>query len=153
MTNLLKYLWKESIKMALYIWNRVPNKFVAKTPFQLKTSRKTSLNYFLIWGCIVEVRIYNPSEKKMDPLSIRCYFVWYLPHFKEYKFYCPSHSTRIVEAQIAKFLEFNVHDASRSIEILVIVDSLIDVHEKVVTFLLPPSFGINDSIRREITEA
>jgi len=58
-----------------------------------------------IWGCPSEVRIYNPQEKKLDPRTISGYFIGYAERSKGYRFYCPSHSTRIVESRNAKFLE------------------------------------------------
>ena len=59
-SNLPEYLWGEAIKTTNYILNRVPSKFVPKTPFELWTNRKPSLNHFQVWGCPVEVRLYNP---------------------------------------------------------------------------------------------
>ncbi|RVW59615.1 Retrovirus-related Pol polyprotein from transposon TNT 1-94 [Vitis vinifera] len=61
-----------------------------------------------VWGCSSEVRIYNPQEKKLDPRTISGYFIGYAEKSKEYKFYCPSHNTRIVESRNAKFLEYNL---------------------------------------------
>ena len=58
-----------------------------------------------VWGCPSEVRIYNPQEKKLDPRTISGYFIGYAERFEGYRFYCPSHSTRIVESRNAKFLE------------------------------------------------
>ena len=58
--------------------------------------------------CPFEVRIYNPQEKKLDSRTISGYFVGYAERSKGYRFYCPSHSTRIVESRNAKFLENNL---------------------------------------------
>ena len=51
------------------------------------------------------MRIYNPQEKKLDPRTISGYFIGYVERSKGYRFYCPSHNTRIVESRNAKFLE------------------------------------------------
>ena len=112
--NLPEYLWGEEIKTTNYILNRVPSKSVPKTPFELWTSRKPSLNHFQVWGCPTEVRLYNPQEKKLDPRTVRCYFIGYLDHFKGYKFYNPSHGQRIVESLTAKVLELDVADFPNS---------------------------------------
>ena len=56
-SNLPEYLWGEAIKTANYILNRVPSKSVLKTPFELWTSRKPSLNHFRVCGCPAEVRL------------------------------------------------------------------------------------------------
>ena len=52
-----------------------------------------------------EVSVYNPQEKKLDPRTISGYFIEYAERFKGYKFYYPSHNTRIVESRNIKFLE------------------------------------------------
>ena len=104
-SNLPKSLWTEALKTSVYILNRVPTKAVSKTPFELWKGWKPSLNHVRIWGCPSEVRIYNPQEKKLDPRTISGFFIGYAEKSKGYKFYCPSHSTRIVESRNAKFLE------------------------------------------------
>ena len=53
------------------------------------------------------MRIYNPQEKKLDPRTISGYFIGYVERSKRYRFYCPSHNTRIVESKNAKFLEYD----------------------------------------------
>ena len=45
-SNLPEYLWDETLKTILYILNRVFNKSMPKTPFELWTDRKYSLNHF-----------------------------------------------------------------------------------------------------------
>uniref|UniRef100_A0A2N9GK36 Retrovirus-related Pol polyprotein from transposon TNT 1-94 n=1 Tax=Fagus sylvatica TaxID=28930 RepID=A0A2N9GK36_FAGSY len=104
-SNLPKSLWVEALKTAVYILNRVPTKAVPKTPFELWKGWKPSLRHMRVWGCPSEVRIYNPQEKKLDPRTISGYFIGYAERSKGYRFYCPSHSTRIVESRNAKFLE------------------------------------------------
>jgi len=104
-SNLPRSLWTEALKTAVYILNRVPTKAVPKTPFELWKGWKPSLRHMRVWGCPSEVRIYNPQEKKLDPRTISGYFIGYAERSKGYRFYCPSHSTRIVESRNAKFLE------------------------------------------------
>uniref|UniRef100_A0A2N9GN46 CCHC-type domain-containing protein n=1 Tax=Fagus sylvatica TaxID=28930 RepID=A0A2N9GN46_FAGSY len=76
-----------------------------RTLLDMVRSWKPSLRHMRIWGCPSEVRIYNPQEKKLDPRTISGYFIGYAERSKGYRFYCPSHSTRIVESRNAKFLE------------------------------------------------
>ena len=111
-TNLPGFLWGEALKTALYILNRVPTKAVPLTPFELWTGRKPSLNHLKVWGCPVEVKLYNPTLSKLDSRTTRCYFVSYPEHSKGYRFYNPNGGTRIVESQTAKFLEFDVAEES-----------------------------------------
>ncbi|KAL4302401.1 hypothetical protein GQ457_10G005890 [Hibiscus cannabinus] len=104
-SKLPKSLWVEALKTVVYILNRVPTKVVPKTLFELFKGWKPSLQHIHIWGCPSKVRIYNPQEKKLDPRTISGYFIGYAEKYKGYRFYCPSHSTRIVESRNAKFLE------------------------------------------------
>ena len=104
-SKLPESLWTEALKTAVYILNRVPTKAVPKTPFELFKGWKPSLRHVRVWGCPSEVRVYNPQEKKLDPRTISGYFIGYAERSKGYRFYCPSHSTRIVESRNAKFLE------------------------------------------------
>jgi hypothetical protein len=98
-------LWMEAFKTTIYLLNKVPSKAIPKTPFELWTGRKPSLRYMHVWGCPVEARIYNPHEKKLDLKTISGYFIGYLEKSKGYRFYCPTHSTKIIETGNAKFLE------------------------------------------------
>ena len=65
-----------------------------------------------VWGCLFEVRDYNPQEKKLDPRTINGYFVGYAKNSKAYRFYCPSHSLKFVESRNAKFLENDLASGS-----------------------------------------
>src|SRR5262249_22554874 len=98
-------LWTYALKTAVYLLNRVPSKAVQKTPFKLWTGRKPSLRHLHVWGCQAEVRIYNPQEKKLDLRTTSGFFISYPEKSKGYRFYCPSHSTRIVETGNARFIE------------------------------------------------
>ena len=113
-SNLSEYLWEEDHKTALYIFNRVLNKSVLKIFFKFWNDRKSNLNYFRIWDYLIKVRIYNLIEKKTNPKTSRCYFIGYLEHAKRYRFYSPGRGDRIVESQIAKFLELDVADVESS---------------------------------------
>ena len=98
----------------MYLLNKLPSKAVSKTPFELWTRRKPSLRHLHVWGCPVEVRFYNPLEKKLDSRTISGYFIGYPKKSKGYRFYCPNHSLRIVETGNAKFIESG--EVSRSAE-------------------------------------
>ena len=65
--NLSHFLWTEALKTMVYILNWIPTKVVPKTPFELFKGWKPSLRHMRIWGCLYEVRIYNPQEKKPGP--------------------------------------------------------------------------------------
>ncbi|KAG9447194.1 hypothetical protein H6P81_013322 [Aristolochia fimbriata] len=106
-SKLPKALWVDALKTVVYILNRVPTKAIPKTPFELFKGWKLSLQHICVLGCPSEVRVYNPQEKKLDPRTISGYFIGYPERSKGYRFYCPTHSTRIVESRNAKFLELD----------------------------------------------
>ena len=65
-----------------------------------------------VWGCQSEVRVYNPLERKLDPMTISGYFVGYAEKSKGYRFYFHSHTTRFVESRNDKFLENDINSES-----------------------------------------
>ncbi|RVW13937.1 Retrovirus-related Pol polyprotein from transposon TNT 1-94 [Vitis vinifera] len=110
--------YQNALKTTVYILNRVPTKVVPKTPFELWKGWKPSLRHIRVWGCPSEVRVYNPQEKKLDPRTISAYFIGYAEMSKWYRFYYPSHNTRIVESRNAKFLENDLISESIDFRIL-----------------------------------
>jgi hypothetical protein len=97
-------LWGEALKAAAYILNRVPTKTANKTPYELWTGRKPSLQHFRIWGCLAEARPYRPNENKLDEKTVSCYFVGYAERSHGYKFYDPINRI-IFETGTVKFFE------------------------------------------------
>ena len=76
------------------------------------TSKKTNLNHFQVWGCPSEVKVFHPQEKKLDSIRASRYFVSFPKRSKGYRFYYPTHTTRIVESNNAKFLENHQYSGS-----------------------------------------
>ncbi|XP_019056627.1 PREDICTED: probable receptor-like protein kinase At5g47070 [Tarenaya hassleriana] len=114
-------LWMYALKTSTYLLNRVPSKAIPKTPYELWTGRKPSLRHLHVWGCQAEIRIYNPHEKKLDPRTISGFFIGYPEKSKGFIFYCPNHSTRIMETGNARFIEngqISGSDESRKVELL-----------------------------------
>jgi hypothetical protein len=103
-TSLPLNLWGEALKTAAYILNRVPTKAANKTPYELWTGRKPSLQHFRIWGCPTEARPYRPQEKKLDERTVSCYFIGYAERSRGYKFYDPTNRI-IFETNTVKFFE------------------------------------------------
>ena len=126
-SSLPKFLWLGAFKMAVYILNRVPSKAILKTPFELWKNWKLSLRHMLVWDCPFKVRIYNPHEKKLDPRTLSGFFISYAKTSKGYRFYYPSHSTRIVESRNAKFLENDMISARDRFR------DLIPIHDHIET--------------------
>ncbi|RDY04343.1 hypothetical protein CR513_11953, partial [Mucuna pruriens] len=97
-------LWGESLKIAVYIINRVPTKAINKTPYEFWTDKKSSIKHLHIWGCSAEARPYKSHERKLDSRTISCYFVGYAEHSRGYKFYDPT-SRSFFETGNARILE------------------------------------------------
>jgi hypothetical protein len=77
-------LWMEALKTFVHIINRVPNKSIPKTPYELWTGRKASINYLLVWGCSAKAKIFNPQLGKLDPKTISLHFIGYSDKSKGY---------------------------------------------------------------------
>jgi hypothetical protein len=101
-------LWMEVIKTVVHILNRVLSKSVSKTPYELWTGRKPTLNYLHVWGCPTEAKLFNPSIGKLDPKTVSFYFIGYPDKSKRFCFYCLDRYTKIVEMRHIVFLEDEV---------------------------------------------
>ncbi|KAL6351417.1 hypothetical protein AAG906_035209 [Vitis piasezkii] len=104
-----EFLWGEALRTATYILNQVPSKSVPKTPYELWSRKKPSLHHFHVWECKAEIRPYNPQLKKFDPKTISGFFVGYCIGSRGSRFYCPSHTTRIIESDRAVYFEDEVN--------------------------------------------
>jgi hypothetical protein len=60
-------LWMEALKTAIHILNKVPNKSVPTTPYELWTGKEPSLRYMHVWGCPAEAKVFNLNIGKLDP--------------------------------------------------------------------------------------
>jgi hypothetical protein len=101
-------LWMEALKTVVHILNRVPSKSVSKTPYEMWTGRKLTLNYLHVWGYPAEAKLFNPSIGKLDPKTISYHFIGYLDKSKGFRLYCPDRYIKIVETRHANFLEDEV---------------------------------------------
>ena len=84
--------------------NRVPSKVVAKTPYELWTSKKPSIWHLHVWGCLAEATPYKLNEKKLNSRTMSCYFVGYPERLRGFKFYDPLIRS-FFETGNAKFIE------------------------------------------------
>jgi hypothetical protein len=101
-------LWMETLKTAVHILNRVPSKSVPKTPYEMWTDRKSTLNYLHVWGCPADAKLFNPSIGKLDPKVVSCHFIDYPDKSKGFCFYYPDRYIKIVETRHTIFLEDEV---------------------------------------------
>ena len=98
-------LWEDALRTVAYILNQVPSKSVPKTPCEMWSRRKPNLHHICVWDYKAKVQIYNPQIKKLDPKTINDYFVNYCIGSRGSKFFCPSHTTRIVELDRVIYLK------------------------------------------------
>jgi hypothetical protein len=98
-------LWMEPLKTVIHILNWVPIKSVSKTPYELWTGHKPSLNYICVWGYPTEAKIFNPNVGKLEPKTVSCHFIGYPEKSKGFYFYCPDRHTKYVEMRHIIFLE------------------------------------------------
>ncbi|KAF7826706.1 Retrovirus-related Pol polyprotein from transposon TNT 1-94 [Senna tora] len=104
-SSLPEFLWGDALRTAAYILNQVPSKSVENTPYELFTVKKPTMKHLRVWGCKAEVRPYNPQLMKLDPKTISRYFIGYCLGSRGNRFYCPSHSTRVIESDRAYYFE------------------------------------------------
>ncbi|KAA0032927.1 Retrovirus-related Pol polyprotein from transposon TNT 1-94 [Cucumis melo var. makuwa] len=144
-SSLPKSLWGEALKTATYILNRVLNKAIVKTPYELWTGKEPSIRHFHMWGCPTEARPYRSNERQLDPRTINCYFVGYSEHSQGFKFYDPT-SKSFFEIGNAKFLEDVEFEGEDNIKKVVFDDELVsfpnvaidDVQTPIPDFAMEP---------------
>ena len=62
----------------------------------------------------MEVRLYNPQSKKLDPNTINGYFIGYCVVSRGSRFYCSSHATKVIESDRAIYFEDDTGTSQRS---------------------------------------
>ena len=107
-SSLPEFSWGEALKTTTYILNQVPSKSTPKTPYKLWSQKKPSLHHFNVWGCKVEVKLYKPQSKKLDSKTIIGYSIGYCVGSRGSRFYCPSHTTRVIESNRAIYFENDI---------------------------------------------
>ena len=103
-----EFLWGEALKTTAYILNQVPSKSVPKTPYELWSQKKPNLRHFHVWSCRVEVRPCNPQLKELDLKTISMYFIGNSVGSRGSRFYCLSHTTRVIESDQAIYFEDDI---------------------------------------------
>jgi hypothetical protein len=94
--------WGYALETSVYILNRIPTKSVPKTPYEMWTSKKPSLNHFKIWGCPTHVKKFNVD--KLESKTEKCLFVGYPKMSSGFYFYNPSEK-KVFVSRNATFLE------------------------------------------------
>ncbi|KAL8542911.1 hypothetical protein ACS0TY_003692 [Phlomoides rotata] len=94
--------WGYALETATYLLNYVPSKAVPKTPIELWSRQKPSLNHIRIWGCLAHVL--NKEADKLAPRTEVRLFVGYPKGMRGGYFYSPN-DQRVMVSTNARFLE------------------------------------------------
>jgi hypothetical protein len=74
-----------ALKTAMFILNRVPTKFVDRTPYVIWTGKYPELSFLKVWGC--EAYVKRLMSDKLTPKSDKCFFMEYPRETQKYYFY------------------------------------------------------------------
>ena len=96
--RLQKRFWGEFILTVTYLINKLPF-----TTLQLKISMKVLRSFYpyikhslnlppRIFGCVSFVHIHKQQREKLDPMALKCIFLWYFVTQKGYKCFHPPSS-------------------------------------------------------------
>ena len=64
-SGLPQNLWGEAILSANYILNKLPQKKLDKTPYELWKGRTPSYQFLKVWGCLAKVAVHIPKKVKI----------------------------------------------------------------------------------------
>ena len=87
---------------ACYLLINFPSKSVPKTPHELWTGKRTTVNHIRIWGC--PAYVLDKESTKLDSRSEVCMFVGYPRETKGGYFYNPKENKVFVSMNVT-FLE------------------------------------------------
>jgi hypothetical protein len=93
-TNLPLSCWGYAIEITVFIINRVPTKFVEKTPYDIWTGKCHGLSFLKVWGC--EAYVKHSMSDKLILKSDKCFFMGYPRETKGYYFYNKAEGKVIV---------------------------------------------------------
>ena len=94
--------WGYALETAAFTLNRIPSKFMVKTPYEMWSGKSPNLSFLKIWGC--EVYIKWLMSDKLTPKSDKCFFVGYPKETLGYYFYNQSEG-KVFVARNGVFLE------------------------------------------------
>jgi len=117
--QLPKFLWAEAMNTASYLMNRVINRKMSSTPFELWFGKPPEYDHLRVFGCNAYVLVPNPFRKKWDAKAEKMTFVGYTETTKNYRLY-DSCRKRVIIAKHVKFDETlvssNRAQSQRSVE-------------------------------------
>jgi transposase InsO family protein len=110
-SGLPQNLWGEAILSANYILNKLPQKKLDKTPYELWKGRTPSYQFLKVWGCLAKVAVPIPKKIKIGPKTVDCVFIGYAHNSSAYRFLIHKsdipdmHVNTIIESRNASFFE------------------------------------------------
>nr|GEV55118.1 zinc finger, CCHC-type [Tanacetum cinerariifolium] len=122
-SSLSEGFWGEARLTACYLLNRVPNKRIKTTPYELWYKKQLKLAFLQVWGCRAVVRLPDPKWKTLGEKGIDCIFVGYAEHSKAYRFYIIETNdsvsiNSIIESRDAIFAENHFSSIPRPNDII-----------------------------------
>ena len=90
--------WGYTLFTACYLLNNVPSKSVPKTPHELWTGKRTTLNHIRMWG--YPTYVLDKESTKLDSRSEVCMFVGYPRETKGGYFYNPKENKVLVSTNV-----------------------------------------------------
>ena len=96
--TLPEFLWGDTLKTTTYVLNQVPSKSVPKTPYELIYGKKPNL--------------------KLDARIISGYFISYCIGSRGSKFYCLTHSMRVVKSNHVVYFEDELKSRSQTLRVI-----------------------------------
>ena len=100
--NLPKYLWNYAVRAAAYIRNRCYCPRIAKTPFEMLTSKKPNLENMHLFGS--RCYTYIEDKRKLDPRYDEGIFVGHDPTSPAYLVYYPEED-KLRKVRLVKFTD------------------------------------------------
>ena len=108
--------WAEAAMNAVHIRNRCPTRAVkGKTPYEVWTGRKPSIDSFRVFGCLAYVHIDDAAKRtgKLEGRGFPCVFLGYSTEAKAWRLYNPMSRTtrkRLVITRDVTFMEDQLVD-------------------------------------------
>lgn len=100
--------WGEAVMMANFVQNRLPAKYILKTPHELWYGTVPNLKNFRKFGAKCFVHKPDEQRRKLDPKGIKGVLVGYDLNSKAYRVYVPS-TDKVVISRDVQFVEKDSH--------------------------------------------
>lgn len=119
-----KSFWPEAVNWSVYVLNRSPTTAVIdKTPEEMWTGVKPTVDHFRVFGCIGHVHIPAVKRTKLDDKSHKCVLLGMSNESKGYRFFDPIAQKIIISRDVT--FEENEHwdwEASHKKEVMIDLD-------------------------------